>query len=88
MLEAYFIFQGINGVAVNSFPRAGYRMDSCLMDKFGGAERSVWNHLRMISTRILRTGLVCLRQEIARDSLIEFRRIFDIEMCVIQVNIL
>lgn len=86
MLEAYFIFQGINGVAVNSFPRAGYRID--LMDKFGGAERSVWNHLRMISTRILRTGLVCLRQEIARDSLIEFRRIFDIEMCVIQVNIL
>lgn len=52
------------------------------MDKFGGVERSVWNHFRMISTRILRTGgLVPLRQEIARGSLIEFRRIFDIEMC-------
>lgn len=50
----------------------------CSMDKFGRAERSVWKHLRMISTDI--THVSPQRQEIARDSLIEFRRIFHIEM--------
>lgn len=52
---------------------------SCSMDKFGRAERSIWKHLRMISTDI--THVSPLRQEIARGSLIGFRRIFDIEIC-------
>lgn len=73
--RSYFIFEGINGAAVNSFPRAGYRI---FVDKFGRAERSVWKHL-IVSTDI--THVSPLRQEIARDSLIEFRRIFHIEMC-------
>lgn len=73
--RSYFIFEGINGAAINSFPRAGYRI---FVDKFGRAERSVWKHL-IVSTDI--THVSPLRQEIARDSLIEFRRIFHIEMC-------
>lgn len=55
------------------------RDTGCSMDKFGRAERSIWKHLRMISTDI--THVSPLRQEIARGSLIGFRRIFDIEMC-------